>query len=212
MILPVVDETYEDHFIDNSWTSPQDQVDATYTRFIQPTNPTAKFVYTHDIGTLLVEDCLITIVVPIEQTVPTIDIEGTIEVSPDSVSWTTFTNTLQVFTGNYRYVRVTLDFDADDNHELALVGPVRLRITLKRKRDAGNGTSQAMGAETVNFNLPFIDIRSIVVTAAYNASYPTIAVYDFVDAPYPTSFDVYCYRSDTGAQIAEDFSWSAEGV
>ena len=212
MILPVVDETYEDHFINNSWLSPQEQVDASYSRFIQPTNPTAKFVYTHDTGTLIVEDCLITIVVPIEQTVPTIDVEGTIEVSPDSVSWTTFTNTLQVFTGNFRYVRVTLDFDADDNHELALVGPVRLRITLKRKRDAGNGTSLAVGPLTVDFNLPFIDIRSIVLTAAYNPSYATIAVYDFVDIPYPTSFDVYIYRSDTGAQVAEEFSWSAEGV
>lgn len=212
MILPVVDETFEDHFIDRTWDSPQDQVDATYPRYIQPTNPTAKFVYTHDVGALIVQDVLITVICPIDQTVPTVELSPTIEISTDAMSWSTASTLLQAFVGNFRYVRITLDFAADDDHELALVGPVRLRITLKRKRDAGNGTSDAVTGETVNFNLPFISVRSIVVTAAYNASYPTQAVYDFVSTAYPTSFDVYVYRTDTGAQVAEAFSWSAEGV
>lgn len=212
MILPVVDETFEDHFDDNTWTSPQDQVDATYPIYIQPSNPTAKFVSTHDLGALLTQDALITVTVPMEQTVPTIDIDGTIEVSTDNSTWTTFTSTFQVFTGNFRYIRVTLDFTADDDHELAIAGPVRLRITVKHKKDSGNGTSSATLPVTVNFNVSFVDVNSITVTAAYNASYPVIAVYDFVDVPNPTSFDVYCYRTDTGAQVANDFSWKVEGV
>lgn len=212
MILPVVDETYEDHFTTNSWASPQDQVDAGYPIFIQPTNPTAKFVCTHDVGTLITDSVLITVSCPLEQPVPTVDIECQIEVSTDNATWTTFTNTFQCFVGNFRYVRVTLDFDADDNHELAIAGPVRLRITIKHKKDAGNGTSDASLPAAVVFNVAFIDVRSITVTAAYNASYPVIAVYDFTDVPNPTGFDVYCFRSDTGAQVANDFSWKVEGV
>lgn len=212
MILPVVDETFQDHFDNNTWTSPQDQIDATYPIYIQPTNPTAQFISTHDVGSLISEDVLITVTAPMEQTVATVDVDCTIEVSTDNATWTTFTSVFQVFTGNFRYVRVTLDFDADDDHELAICGPVRLRISIKHKRDAGNGTSDATNPETVNFNVSFIDVRSITVTPAYNASYPVIAVYDFTDVPNPTSFDVYCFRSDTGAQVANAFSWIAEGV
>lgn len=212
MILPVVDETFQDHFDDRTWTTPQDQIDGTYPIFIQPTNPTAKFVATHDVGVLISDSVLINITAPVEQVVTTVDTECTIEVSTDNATWTTFTNTFQAFVGNFRYVRVTLDFTADDDHELAIVGPVRLRISLKHKKDSGNGTSDASLATTVNFNVSFIDVKSITVTAAYNASYPVIAVYDFVDVPNPTSFDVYCYRADTGAQIANNFSWKVEGV
>lgn len=213
MILPVVDESFQDHFDDRMWDSPQDQVDDGYPIYIQPTNPTALFVYTHDVGTIINQDVLITITCPMDQKVPTVDIDCMIEVSDDGMSWTTATASgFQAFIGNFQYVRVTLSFDADDDHELVIAGPVRLRITLKRKRDAGNGTSSAVAPTNVNFNLSFIDIRSIVVTPAYNALYPVVAVYDFVDTPYPTSFDVYCYNGLTGVQIANDFSWSAEGV
>lgn len=212
MILPVIDETFQDHFDDNSWDSPQEQVDATYPIYIQPTNPTAKFVYTHDLGVLLVAGVLVTITCPMELVVGTVDVECMIELSDDGMSWVTHTDVFQVFADNFRYVRVTLDFDSPNDHYLAKAGPVRLRIALKHKRDAGNGTSDASLPTPVVFATNFIDIRSITVTAAYNASYSIIAVYDFVDVPNPTGFDVYCFRSDTGAQVASDFSWAAEGV
>lgn len=213
MILPVVDETFAAHFTANAWATPSAQVAAGFPIYIQPTNATAKFVYTHDVGTVLVDNCLITIAAPMQQIVPTVTITCKIETSPDNVTYTTrATGLFQAFTGNFRYIRVTLDFAAANNHYLAICGPVRLRITLKNKRDAGNGTSSATLATTVTFNQAFIDIHSITVTAAYNASYPTTAVYDFTDAPYPTTFKVYCFRTDTGAQIANAFSWSAEGV
>ena len=93
MILPVVDETFQDHFDDHTWTTPQDQVDATYPIFIQPTNPTAKFVATHDVGVLIPDSVLINITAPIQQVVTTVDAECTIEGYTANATWTTFTNT-----------------------------------------------------------------------------------------------------------------------
>ena len=231
MFLPIIDESYEEHFDNNAldssgtiigpmapltyhnpWRSPQDQVDSGYPIFIQPSNPTAQFVYTHDLGATITDGALVTVVAPIIQTVATVDMACTISLSPDDITYTAYADVFSVFANTFRYVRITLDFEADDNHELAIVGPIRLRLTLKKKRDAGSGTSSAVAPVAVTFNQTFLDIRSIVVTAAYNASYPVTAVYDFLDVPSPTGFDVYCYRTDTGAQVANAFSWSVEGV
>ena len=212
MILPVVDETYQEHFDDRSWASPQDQVDAGYPIFTQPTNPTALFVYRHDTGALIDRDVLITVQAPTEHVVPTVEAACTISTSIDDVTYTDHDPGFQVFTGDFRWVKVTLDFVADDDHELAIVGPVRLRISLKKKREEGRGTSLASGATTVTFLKDFIDIRSIRVTPRHNASYPVIAVYDFEDVPFPETFDVYCFRTDTGAQVANEFSWEVTGV
>lgn len=214
MILPVVDETFEDHFTARSWDGPQAQVDDSYPIYIQPTNPTAQFVYKHDVGTLIVDNVLITVSAPIQQIVSSVTAACQLETSADDVTYTPHAPAFQVFTGGFRYVRVTLDFEADDDHELAIVGPVRLRLSLKKKTDEGNGTSSATLPVTMSFTKPFIDVRSITVTAAYNVSFPegVTGVYDFVDIPNPTTFDVYCFDNATGAQVACAFSWMARGV
>ena len=212
MILPVVDETFAEHFTARTWDSPQDQIDATYPRYIQPTNPTALFVYTHDVGTVIDRDVLITVIPPVEQVVPSVSMTSSIEVSADGVTWGDPISGFQVFTGNFRYIRVSLSFAADDDHELAVVGPVRLRVSLKKKREEGSGTSSATDPTVVTLRGSYIDLRSIRVTAKYNPSYPVVAVYDDDEIPYPTEFRVYCFRTDTGAQVANDFSWEVTGV
>jgi len=212
MILPVVDETFQEHFDDNTWASPQEQVVAGYPIFIQPSNSTAKFVYKHDLGVLLTDPVLLTVTCPMDAIDGTVSVASTISISDDDMTYTNHSGVFQLFAGDFRYIKVTLDFTTANNHYLVKAGPVRLRISLKHKRDAGSGTSDDMAPATVPFNKDFIDVRSITVTPAFNALYPVIAVYDFVDVPNPTSFDVYCFRSDTGVQVENDFSWAAEGV
>lgn len=232
MFLPIVDETYEEHFQNNlitplegvvygilapltygkSWASPQDQVDEGYPIFIQPSNATALYEHTHDLGVLITEGVIISIVCPIEQVVPTISKTIDISVSTDDVSYTDYVDMPSVFVSNFRYVKIRIAFEGSDNHALGIAGPVRLRMSLKKKRDAGNGTSLASGPTVVTLNKFFYSIHSITVSPAYNASYALQAVYATDGAPLPTTFDVYVYRTDTGAQVANDFSWSVEGV
>lgn len=213
LILPVDKvKSFEDHFIDNSWASPQDQIDATYPIFIQPTLPTAQFIYTHDLGVLIAENVLISATVPVETVAGTVTYTCTLETSTDDVTYTTHPIGNSVFTSGFQYIRIQLDFAATDDHGVARIRPIRLRVSLKRKHDFGHGTSSATLPVTVTFNRSFYDVDSITVAAQFSPSYPVIAVYDFVDVPNPTTFDVYCFRSDTGAQVVNDFSWRAEGA
>jgi hypothetical protein len=55
----------------------------------------------------------------------------------------------------------------------------------------------------------FIDVDSISVTAAGTS--PVIAIYDFVDAPNPTTFKVLLYNT-SGSRVSGTFSWTARGV
>ena len=58
------------------------------------------------------------------------------------------------------------------------------------------------------FNVNFIDVQSITVTP--RGTVPRIAIYDFLDAPYPTSFKVLLYDTN-GNRVSGPFSWSAKG-
>ncbi|NDC36312.1 MAG: hypothetical protein EBZ51_13295 [Synechococcaceae bacterium WB9_2_112] len=82
---------------------------------------------------------------------------------------------------------------------------------MKIKNDMGNGTANAAdtGGTTVNFNVPFVDIESIGVTPS--GTTPRIAIYDFVDAPNPTSFKVLLFDT-SGNRVSGPFSWQARGI
>jgi len=90
---------------------------------------------------------------------------------------------------------------------------VRVRLDVKIQRDEGEGTVVvAADGAVVTFNKTFIDVRSISITPAYNASYGVIGMYDFVDTPNPTEMTVYLVRIDTGAKVVGDFRWAVAGV
>jgi hypothetical protein len=54
-------------------------------------------------------------------------------------------------------------------------------------------------------------VDSIVCTARSAAGAPKIAVYDFTDAPNPTTFTVYVL-DDAGTKTTGTFSYAIEGV
>jgi hypothetical protein len=84
---------------------------------------------------------------------------------------------------------------------------------------AGALVAVTAGAWKINFGKAFVDITgqfadviSITVTPKYSASYPIIAVYDFVDQSNPTSFTVYTYRADTGVLVPSiSFGYTLRG-
>jgi hypothetical protein len=89
---------------------------------------------------------------------------------------------------------------------------VQLSVTLdsKLKNDAGTvaAVSTDAGGTVVTFNVPFIDITSIVLTPA--GTTPLDAIYDFADVPNPTSFKVLLFNA-AGARVSGTVSWSARG-
>jgi hypothetical protein len=55
----------------------------------------------------------------------------------------------------------------------------------------------------------FVDIEGISVTP--NGTAARIAIYDFVDAPNPTSFKVLLFDT-SGNRVTGGFSWQARGT
>lgn len=58
------------------------------------------------------------------------------------------------------------------------------------------------------FNVPFIDVAAVSVSAASTA--PAIPVYDFLDVPNPTRFNVFNYDTN-GVSVGGDVAWTVRG-
>jgi hypothetical protein len=100
--------------------------------------------------------------------------------------------------------------------DLAKVSNIRVKLDVKRIRDAGNGevTNASLGC-VVTFNKDFVDVNSIVISPARDDTNAPTHAYDFTDVPNPTSFTVFLYATkgaSAGNKITGFFSWSAEGI
>lgn len=125
--------------------------------------------------------------------------------------WTSYAGLSEVFATQFRYFRVRYDFTSAGGDDLLLLTALNIRLDSKLRNDAGSGTANSgdSGGTTVTFGVPFVDVQSISVTPVSTTG--VIAVYDFIDAPNPTSFKVLLFNT-SGTRVSGDFSWSARGV
>lgn len=198
-------ETYAAHFTANGWASPQDQINAGYSRYIEPTLTTASYVRTFDYGTAI--SSMITVSRTIKTLVGSPAIACTISVSANGTSWTDYANVWQVFAAGFRYVKVTLSVTGAG---LYRIQQLAVKLDAKLRTDSGTVTASSgdTGGTTVNFAIAFVDIDAITVTPGGTAS--RVAVVDFTDAPNPTSFKVFLFDA-TGARVSGTVYWSARG-
>jgi predicted phage tail protein len=126
-------------------------------------------------------------------------------------AWTSYPNISSVYATSFRYIRVQYNFASAGGNDLLQLNALNIRLDSKLINDSGNGlaVSTDSGGTVVTFNRPFVDVSSIAVTPLATAS--VTAVYDFVDAPNPTSFKVLLFNS-SGTRVSGAFSWSARGV
>jgi len=147
-----------------------------------------------------------------------------ISISTDDTTYTDYpgaattdaSNTHSAFGTNFRYVKFRYDFASAGNDDLLKISAFNMRLETKQKTDSGNGSALASDTNgtVVNFSTPagggtyFVDVTSIVVTP--KGTNALIAIYDFVDAPNPTSFKVLLYNT-SGVRQDGNFSWTARG-
>ena len=147
-----------------------------------------------------------------------------ISISTDNSSYTDYagsattdaSSTHSAFGTSFRYVKFRYDFASAGNDDLLKITAFNMRLETKQKTDSGNGTAAASdsGGTTVNFSTPvgggtyFVDVTSITVTPKGTSA--LMAIYDFVDAPNPTSFKVLLYDT-SGNRANGDFSWTVRG-
>lgn len=204
-------ETWEQHFTTRGWNSPQDQINAGYGYFAMPTPTNGYYEEEIDYGAVLAAT-------RISATLTYTSVTGATAVTPTiSVKklagdpWTNYPGLGAVYVTDFRYTKVRFDFDSSGGNDLVTVTGLNVRFDAKLRNDAGMGTANAAdsGGTTVSFNVAYIDVESITVTPKGTAA--RIAVYDFVDAPNPTSFKVLLFDT-AGNRVSGDFSWSAKGI
>jgi hypothetical protein len=209
LVFPVSDDTWGEHFTNNSWATPQDQINAGFPVYIQPTPSVGSYTDEYDIG-VVIPSSRIEVDVTADTVTGNPDVSVQIETRETTTdSWTVFDpGQARIYSTNFRYIRMTLTVQTDDGVDLARVRSVLTRVSTKLKGD--QGTAQVTANPTrVDFNTSFIDIDSIVATIKGTTAGQTV-MYDFLDAPNPTGFDLYVF-DDTGNPDTATVSWQARG-
>lgn len=181
LILPVnTSETFQEHFTDNAWSTPQDQVNAGYPIYIQPNDMTGYYEETFDFGTIL-SSSKVTLVYQGTVVVAPVVISTSISVSADGTTWQVYDGVSEVFTTSFRYFRVKLQVASGTDKGLYNLEYLAAKLDSKVISDAGGvvcDASDSLGT-IVNFNKEFADVNSIVVSPQGTTA--IIPVYDFKD-------------------------------
>lgn len=202
-------ETWAQHFTNNSWSTPQDQIGAGFPVYIQPTPASGSAEVIIDLLSVLSTGKIkLSSVVDVLDGSPTH--QWTLGYSEDDVTYTDAVAT-EVFASDFRYIKVRIDVTSASGQDLLQVVEASIQVDVKIRTDQGSGTADSAdaGGTPVTFNYAFADITSIVVTP--NSTSQVTAVYDFTDAPNPTGFDVYLF-DNAGNRVSGDFSWTARGA
>lgn len=212
LLLPVkTNETWSQHFSNNSWSDIQSQINAGYPIFVEPSAASASYEETFYYGPTTLPSTKITVDQTAAAVHGSVSSSCTISVSDDDISYTDYSGTWEVVASGFRYVKVKIDYTPDGgNNDLLKVSSITVRLDVKLRADSGKSTANSAdsGGTSVSFNVSFIDVESINVTPLTTSA--VYAVVNFTDAPNPTSFKVLLFDNN-GNRVSGDFSWSARG-
>lgn len=212
LLLPInLTETWEDHFVNNSWNTIADQIAAGYPYYIQPTLPTASHTQEFDVGIIYPAS-----VITISHNLLVLDGAFTVgvstRVSDDGVIWSAPQVGQSVFFESLRYIEVTIEFTGGDDTALLELFNFHVSVSVKQSMDSGKVSALAsdVSGTVVTFNVAFKDIDSLTLTVEETTG-PFTAIYDFNDIPNPVDFAVYVFNV-AGSRVSKEVSWKARGI
>lgn len=212
LVAPInIVETWDGHFSTRGWASPQDQINAGYSRFIQPCTINGSYVEIFDFGSII-SNIIATVnwnSIAVEGTVATNT--STIETSTDAITWTTPIATTSVFAAALRYVRWTMNFVGSSDKALSYYYNLQCLLNVHREQDGGSASVFAAdaGGTVVSFNKAFKAIDTIDLTPVSTVEQK--AVYDFAFPVNPTTFKILLFNA-AGARIDGTVTWIARGI
>lgn len=216
ILLVNTTDTFAQHFTNNSWTTPQNQIDAGYPLYIQPTVSSAYYEETFDYGSVLAAN-KINVAVATNVITGSAVVTTDISVSETGSSWTTYTGASQVYGTNFRYVKVRVNATTGTSGLVELTSlTVRLDSKLQTitgmvscgSGDSGGTTVYLTDDRTSGGDKVFIDVDAITLSVA--GTTPLIAIYDFTDSADPLSFKVLLYTT-AGARASGTASYTVRG-
>lgn len=211
LYAPLTNDTWQQHFEQHGWTTPQSQVASGLPHYFQPSIRNAQYEEVIDYGTTL-SSTAISVTLTSQILFGDVTVTPTLAVKKEANAiWISYPGQSQIVATDFRFLKVHFDFVASSGNDLIRLSHLNIKLSTKFKNDSGEGIASAAdtGGTLVNFATPFIDVSSITVTAKGTSA--RIAIYDFVDTPYPTHFKVFLYDTD-GNRVNGPFSWSAKGV
>lgn len=181
VILPVnTTETFEQHFTSNTWNTPQDQISAGYSIYIQPSEMMGYYEEIFDYGTVLASS-KVTMVYQGTIVAAPVTVTSSISVSADGMTWQVYEGVSEVFATSFRYIRAKLQVTSSTDKGLYSLEYLSVRLDSKVISDSGNldcDSSDSLGT-IVNFTKEFADVNSIIVSPQGTTA--IIPVYDFKD-------------------------------
>jgi len=200
-------ETYEQHFIDNGFASPQAQIDALYPYWIQPT--VADGYYQEDFDFVNIYNS-VTIVAGFSkfQLIGTTLFGTQIAYSTDNITFTPFEPGPAVLASAVRYVRVRWTFNNVNDLDLGFITALKISISTQLVLDSGGGTAIAtdLTGTLIHLNKVFLGVNSVTMTS--DTVQPVTLVFDEVTG---VSFKVFAYDS-AGNRVTCNFNWKVRGV
>lgn len=203
--------TYQAHFTNNSWASPQDQITAGYPYFIQPTANTSSYEEVIDYGSTIPASKVslvstYSVGFGSATVTPTISVSNTSNTGP----WTNYANVTEVYATTFRYIKIRYDVAGAAGDDIVQFNSIVTKLDVKQKDDYGSVAcaSTDAGGTTVTFNKPFNAITSINLTPAGTTA--RYCIYDFTSIPNPTTFKILLFDS-AGTRMSGTVSWAARG-
>jgi hypothetical protein len=191
VFMPVTTtETWQQHFVNNSWSSPQDQITAGYPLYIEPTPSLGYYEETIDYGAAIATTKIsVTPTGLVVTGAPVVEITISTKLNIGD-AWSDNVGVSQMFATNFRYVKVKIAVTSSGGDDLYQLDSINVRLDVKLKNDAGMAAcvSSDTGGTVVNFTAPFIDISSITLTP--QGTTLSIPVYDFHDSHDAVTYSV----------------------
>jgi hypothetical protein len=206
-VIVIVPCQWSGHFASHGWQNIQDQINAGYPIYIQPTLPTASYEEIVDFGTIF-NNVIATLTWVQNLIAGAVTVVSKIATSTDNISYTAFTTGVSLFSASMRYVKFRFEFAASDDHGLVELLNVQTRLDVKREVDSGSITADKndVNGTLATFNKVFKSIDSITLTV--NSVEPVTAIYSSVTT---TNFRIFAMDSQ-GNRITYTVSWKARGV
>ncbi len=214
--------TWEQHFVNRSWADIEDQINAGYPIYIQPTLTTGWYEEVIDYG-LEIQNTIVTITYQLVQIVPEVSVIIKLSYSSDNIVFTPLPPGASHFVPIFQYLKMRLEFTGSSDKALAEFTMMTTTLDVKREVDGGEVIAYNGGIHNdadgipvdhtngtpVKFNKLFKDVNSI--TATCDSIEPITIIYDFLDIPNPVGFKVFALDS-TGNRVTYLVSWKARGI
>ena len=212
LLAPVnTSESFAAHFTSNSWDSPQDQIDAGYPGYLQPTPLAASYEETIDYG-MVIDSTMVTLAMTAATVSGAVTVTPTISVKKLLTdTWTDHADVWQIFAADFQYIKIRLDFSGSSATALLDISRLNLLLSMKEITDGGRVYLNAADVDGtwIPFNKAFLDVQSI--THGVEGSTPLLLGHTLEDVPNPAGFRMFAWTT-AGARASGWISWGAKGV